>query len=125
MSLERGTDAKSRLAWIVSALGRDEELAVRALEPAVALRASFERLRRERFLAVRADDLALVLGGLGHERQRTYGRQDRNVSTAPRAGGGGSPRGEPRWISPRKRSPSGSPTASRPALVRSTRGVRQ
>ena len=47
------------------------------------------------------------------------------ASTGPRSRGAGSRAGEPRWSSPSTRSPLGTPTASRPAVVRSTPGVRQ
>ena len=46
-----------RLGLRLGPLERDEQAAVRALEPVVALRASFEERRLERLLAVRAGDL--------------------------------------------------------------------
>src|SRR5213079_2462916 len=55
------------------ALERDEELAVGALEAAVALGRTVHQLRLELLVAVRADDLVGLLRGgqLGHSSQRT------------------------------------------------------
>ena len=111
------------MAWCP--LGGDEQLAVRALEAAIALGRTGQQLARERLLAVRADDVALVPGGFRHASQRTYGSWDTKDSTGARSGGAGSLLRVPKWTSPRTRSPSGTPSASRPARVRSTRGVRQ
>jgi hypothetical protein len=72
-----------------------------------------------------------VLGGkVTHSSQGTcaqsvQGRKKRYVSSGARSGAGGRLRLVPRWMRPRNRSPSGRPTASRPAFVRRTCGVRQ
>src|SRR2546423_13735631 len=113
------------LGLAVRPLGRDEQLAVRALEAPVALGGAGKQLARERLLAVRTDDLALVAGGLVHPSESTYGRELRYEPGSSRSGTGGSLRGDPRWTAPRTRSPAGIPSASRPARVRTTRGVRQ
>ena len=53
---------------LASAVSRDEEPAVRALEASVALGLAGDQLRREGLLAVRADDLlrACLIRHLGH-----------------------------------------------------------
>ena len=130
-SLERVMPA----AWLRAfrgPCGRHEELAVRALEPAVTLGLAGDQFSRERLLAVWAPDLVhRVLGGkVSHSSQGTcaqsvQGRKKRYVSSGARSGAGGRLRLVPRWMRPRNRSPSGRPTASRPAFVRRTCGVRQ
>jgi len=55
------------LATLGGSVDRDEELAVRALEAAVALRVAVEELPPERLLAMGTDDLrAVVCRGLAH-----------------------------------------------------------
>ena len=130
-SLERVMPA----AWLRAfrgPCGRHEELAVRALEPAVTLGLAGHQFSRERLLAVWTPDLVhRVLGGkVSHSSQGTcaqsvQGRKKRYASSGARSGAGGRLRLVPRWMRPRNRSPSGRPTASRPAFVRRTCGVRQ
>ena len=117
-------------AWSASgsagAVGRNEELAVRTLEAAVALGLAGDQLRRERLLAMGAHDLDAASSRAGtsvtvppYLPPSSYGRKKRYVlerrslrrrRIAARGARGGS--------SPRNRSPSGRPTASRPAFVR-------
>ena|SRR5204862_8179318 len=56
------TRRQSALARTPSAFGRDEQPAVRALESSVPRCGTRKRLRIERFLAVRANDVILVTG---------------------------------------------------------------
>jgi hypothetical protein len=82
-----GTQDGDRKSELLEALrgsvGRDEELAVRALEAPMACGLPGDQLGRERLLAMRADDLlrGLMCGKIGHAPtvppRTVYGRKNR------------------------------------------------